>query len=252
MLKKLISECVGSFSLVFFGCGCTVIASGYFRPDMEMVCQAVAFGLASTMLFHVFRPVSGAHFNPAVTVAFAIADRFPTRDLVPYIVAQVAGAVGGAVVLYVVASGRGDVSMNLATLGANGYGAHSPAGYQIRSALIVEALVTFVFVLVNLVAASGRIARFSGPALIGVSMTLCSLIAIPVTNGSMNPARSTGPAFVVGGWALDQLWLFWAAPFAGAVLAGLFYPVIARKTPRAGGSPQRPVSIDAPFNNQPL
>jgi aquaporin Z len=117
MLKRLTSECVGSFSLVFFGCGSTVIAGGYFCPDMEMVCQAAAFGLASTMLFYVLRPVSGAHFNPAVTVAFAIADRFPIRDLVPYIVAQVAGAIGGAMVLYVVASGRGDVSMNLATLG---------------------------------------------------------------------------------------------------------------------------------------
>jgi aquaporin Z len=109
-----------------------------------------------------------------------------------------------------------------------------------------------VFVLVNLAALSSRVAGFSGPALIGVSMTLCSLIAIPVTNASMNPARSTGPAFIVGGWALDQLWLFWAAPLAGAVLAGLFYPVIARKRPRAGGSPQRPVSIDASLNNQPL
>jgi aquaporin Z len=193
MLKRLTSECVGSFSLVFFGCGSTVIAGGYFCPDMEMVCQAAAFGLASTMLFYVLRPVSGAHFNPAVTVAFAIADRFPIRDLVPYIVAQVAGAIGGAMVLYVVASGRGDVSMNLATLGANGYGAHSPAGYHIRSALIVEALGTFVFVLVNLAALSSRVAGFSGPALIGVSMTLCSLIAIPVTNASMNPPVQPAP-----------------------------------------------------------
>jgi aquaporin Z len=228
MFKKLIGECVGSFSLVFFGCGSTALTSGYFRPDMALVCQAVAFGLAATTLVYVLRPVCAAHFNPAITVGFAVANRFAVRDLVPTISAQVAGAIAGAWLLYIVASGRPDVSPDLIAFGANGYGAHSPARYQLHAALIVEALTTFVFVLVNLSVASGRHARFNGAVLIGLSLTLCSLLAIPVTNASLNPARSTGAALVVGGWALDQLWLFWAAPLAGGVLAGLIHPMFQR------------------------
>ncbi|WP_158937203.1 aquaporin [Burkholderia sp. S171] len=228
MFKKLIGECVGSFSLVFFGCGSTALASGYFRPDMGLVCQAMAFGLAATTLVYVLRPLCAAHFNPAVTVGFAIANRFPVRDLVPTITAQVAGATVGGWLLYIVASGRTGVSPDLIAFGANGYGAHSPAGYQLHAALIVEALMTFAFVLVTLSVASGRQARFNGAVLIGLSLTLCSLLAIPVTNGSLNPARSTGAALVAGGWALDQLWLFWAAPLAGGVLAGLVYPMLQR------------------------
>jgi aquaporin Z len=228
MFKKLIGECVGSFSLVFFGCGSTALTSGYFRPDMSLICQAVAFGLAATTLVYVLRPVCAAHFNPAITVGFAIANRFPVRDLLPTIAAQLSGATAGAWLLYIVASARPGIPPNLIAFGANGYGAHSPAGYQIHAALIVEALMTFVFVLVTLSVASGRHARFNAAVLIGLSLTLCSLLAIPVTNASMNPARSTGVALVAGGWALDQLWLFWAAPLAGGVLAGLFHPILQR------------------------
>jgi aquaporin Z len=252
MFKKLIGECVGSFSLVFFGCGCTVLASGYFRPDMGLVCQAVAFGLAATTLVYVLRPVCGAHFNPAVTVGFAIANRFPVRDLIPTIAAQVGGAIGAAWLLYVVASARPGAAPDLIAFGVNGYGAHSPARYQLHAALIIEALMTFVFVLVNLAVASGKRARIGGPALIGLSLTLCSLLAIPVTNASMNPARSTGPALVMGGWALDQLWLFWAAPLAGGVLAGLFHPIFQR----GASSKSEPLAcvgrIDGGLDKHPL
>jgi aquaporin Z len=252
MFKKLIGECVGSFSLVFFGCGCAVLASGYFRPDTGLVCQAVAFGLAATTLAYVLRPVCGAHFNPAVTVGFAIANRFPVRDLIPAIAAQVSGAIAGAWLLYVVASARPGVSPDPIAFGVNGYGAHSPGRYQLHAALIVEVLMTFVFVLVNLAVASGKRARFGGPALIGLSLTLCSLLAIPVTNASMNPARSTGPALVMGGWALDQLWLFWAAPLAGGVLAGLSYPLLQRNASNANDPVKHVGRIDGALDNQSL
>jgi aquaporin Z len=252
MFKKLIGECVGSFSLVFFGCGCTLLASGYFRPDTGLVCQAVAFGLAATTLVYVLRPVCGAHFNPAVTVGFAIANRFPVRDLIPTISAQVGGAIAGAWLLYVVASARPGVSLDLIAFSVNGYGAHSPARYQLHAALIVEALMTFVFVLVNLAVASGKRTRFGGPALIGLSLTLCSLLAIPVTNASINPARSTGPALVMGGWALDQLWLFWAAPLAGGVLAGFFYPMLQRNASNEKEPVKHIGRIDGALDNQPL
>lgn len=252
MFKKLIGECVGSFSLVFFGCGSTALASGYFRPDMGLVCQAVAFGLAATTLVYVLRPVCAAHFNPAVTVGFAIANRFAVRDLLPTMAAQVGGATAGAWPLYIVASARPAIPLNLIAFGANGYGAHSPAGYQLHAALIVEALMTFVFVLVTLSVASGRHARFNTAVLVGLSLTLCSLLAIPVTNASMNPARSTGAALVVGGWALDQLWLFWAAPLAGGVLAGLFHPILQRRAT----SKSEPLTcvgrIDGGLDKQPL
>ena len=252
MFKKLIGECVGSFSLVFFGCGSTALASGYFLPDMGLVCQAVAFGLAATTLVYVLRPVCAAHFNPAVTVGFAIANRFPVRDLLPTIAAQLSGATAGAWLLYIVASARPGIPPNLIAFGANGYGAHSPAGYQMHAALIVEALMTFVFVLVTLSVASGRHARFNTAVLIGLSLTLCSLLAIPVTNASMNPARSTGVALVVGGWALDQLWLFWAAPLAGGVLAGLFHPIFQR----GASSKSEPLAcvgrIDGGLDKHPL
>jgi aquaporin Z len=228
MFKKLIGECVGSFALVFLGCGSTVLASAHFSPALGIVCQAVAFGLAATTLVYVLRSVSCTHFNPAITVGFAIANRFPVRDLVPAIAAQVGGASAGGWLLYIVASGSSSGSPALIAFGANGYGAHSPDGYQWQTALFVEAFMTFVFVLVNLKVASSRYARTSGPMLIGLSLTLCSLLAVPVTSASMNPARSTATALVVGGCALDQLWLFWAAPLAGGVLAGLFYPILQR------------------------
>ena len=252
MFKKMLGECVGTFSLVFFGCGCTALASGYFRTDLGLICQAVAFGLAATTLVYVLLPISCAHFNPAVTVGFAIANRFPIRDLLPTIAAQVCGAVAGTWILYVVASARPGASPDLIVLGANGYGAHSPAQYQLHAALIVEVLMAFVFVLVNLAVTSGKRMRIGGPALIGLSLTLCSLLAIPVTNASINPARSTGPALVMGGWALDQLWLFWAAPLAGGVLAGFFFPMLQRDASTSSGPMKNIGRIGGALDNQPL
>jgi aquaporin Z len=228
VIRKMIAECAGSFSLMFFGSGCTVLASGILRSDVRLLCQSLAIGLVAAALVYFVRRVSGAHFNPAVTVGFAIANRFPVCDLVPYIAAQVSGAIAGAALLYVVASGRQGFVPDLSTFGANGYGAHSPGRYQWHAALIVEALMTFAFVLVKLAVTFDKRARQSEPIIVGLALALSSLAAIPVTNASMNPARSTGLAFVVGGWALDQLWLFWAAPLAGGVLAGLFQPLIAR------------------------
>jgi aquaporin Z len=228
VIRKMIAECAGSFSLMFFGSGCTVLASGLLRHDIRLLCQSLAIGVVATALVYFARRLSGAHFNPAVTIGFAIANRFPVRDLVPYIVAQVSGAIAGASLLYYVVSGRQGFGPDLSTFGANGYGAHSPGRYQWHAALIVEVLVTFAFVLVKLAVGVDKRARASEPIVIGIALTLASLVAIPVTNASMNPASSTGLALVVGGWALDQLWLFWAAPLAGGVLAGLLHPVLAR------------------------
>jgi aquaporin Z len=252
MFKKMLGECVGTFSLVFFGCGCTALASGYFRTDLGLICQAVAFGLAATTLVYVLRPISCAHFNPAVTVGFAVANRFPIRDLLPIIAAQVCGAVAGTWILYVVASARPGAPPDLIALGANGYGAHSPARYQLHAALIVEVLMAFVFVLVNLAVTSGKRMRIGGAALIGLSLTLCSLLAIPVTNASINPARSTGPALVMGGWALDQLWLFWAAPLIGGVLAGFFFPMLQRDASTGNGPMKNTGRIGGPLDKQSL
>jgi aquaporin Z len=242
VIRRAIAECAGTFSLVFIGCGCSVLASGYLHSNVGLLCQAAILGLLTTTLVYLIRPLSGAHFNPAVTVGLAIANRFPVRDLIPYLIAQVGGAIAGAALLYFVASGRQGVHPVLSRFGANGYGAHSPARYELHAAFIVELLLTFAFVFVYLIVASNKRAHLAGPVVIGLAFGLMSLMAMPVTNASMNPARSTALALVVGGWALDQLWLFWAAPLAGGVLAGLLHPVLIRNTSRALTHPER-VSI---------
>lgn len=250
MIRRALAECAGTFSLVFFGCGCSVLTSGYFHSDVGLLCQAIVLGLVATTLVYLIRPLSGAHFNPAVTVGFAIANRFPVRELIPYLFAQVVGASAGAALLYFVASGRQGVQLELSRFGANGYGAHSPRHYELHAALIVEVLLSFAFVLVYLIVASGKRARLSGPVVIGLACALMSLMSIPVTNASMNPARSTGLALVVGGWALDQLWLFWAAPLAGGVLAGLLHPFLIRNTSRTRSHPERvPVKGAPPWQS---
>jgi aquaporin Z len=215
--------------LLLFGSGCTVLASGALRHDMRLLCQSLAIGIVTAVLVCFVRRLSGAHFNPAVTVGFAVANRFPVRDLVPYIVAQVGGAIAGVSLLYYMASGRQGFGPDLATFGANGYGVHSPGRYGWQAAFTVEALLTFAFVLIRLLLRSDKRNRISEPIVIGIALALASLVAIPVSNASMNPARSTGLALVVGDWALDQLWLFWAAPLAGGLLAGLLHPVLARR-----------------------
>jgi aquaporin Z len=181
--------------------------------------------------------VSGCHLNPAVSIGLAAAGRFPVRDLVPYIVAQVIGATLGAYVLSVIATGNPDFNLIASGFAANGFGEHSPGHYSMVAALVCEAVMTFFFLFVILGATDDRAPKGFAPIAIGLCLTLIHLISIPVTNTSVNPARSTGPALFVGGWALDQLWLFWIAPIAGAIVAGIVYPMLTRETrvqPAAG------------------
>jgi aquaporin Z len=222
MLAKLAAELLGTFWLVLGGCGSAVLAAAFPGLGIGFAGVALAFGLTVLTAAYALGPVSGGHFNPAVSVGLWAGGRFPGRDLLPYVVAQVVGAVAGAAVLYVIASGRAgfDVAAGFA---ANGYGQHSPGGYDLASAAVTEVVMTFMFVVVILGATHARApVGFAGIA-IGLALTLIHLISIPVTNTSVNPARSTGPALFVGGWALAQLWLFWVAPLAGAIAGGGLY-----------------------------
>jgi aquaporin Z len=224
--KRLVVEGAGTAWLVFVGCGSAVLNAGAVQQGWGVLEVPFAFGLALTTAIAVLGRFSGAHFNPAVTVGFATAQRFPVRDLLPYIAAQLFGALLGAALLAYVASGRPGFDLTSSAFGANGYDDHSPSDYRLRAALAVEFAMSFVFVFVNLtMAARNRFASFA-PFVIGACFTLIYLIATPVTNASVNPARSTAAALFVGDWALDQLWLFWAAPMAGGLLAGLAYPLL--------------------------
>jgi aquaporin Z len=224
--KRLVVEGAGTAWLVFVGCGSAVLNAGAVQQGWGVLEVPFAFGLALTTASAVLGRISGAHFNPAVTVGFATAQRFPVRDLLPYIAAQLIGALLGAALLAYVASGRPGFDLTSSAFGANGYDDHSPFDYRLRAALSVEFAMSFVFVFVNLtMAARNKRASFA-PFVIGACFTLIYLIATPVTNASVNPARSTAVALFVGDWALDQLWLFWAAPMAGGLLAGLAYPLL--------------------------
>jgi aquaporin Z len=224
--NKLAAEFVGTFWLVFGGCGSAVIAAGFPQVGIGMLGVAFAFGLTVLTMVYAVGHVSGGHFNPAVTVGLVVGRRHPAGDLVPYVVVQVLGAILAAAVLYAIASGRPgfDPSGGFA---ANGYGEHSPGHYSLLAGLIAEVVLTFMFVFVILGATDRRApAGFAGIA-IGLALTLVHLVDIPVTNASVNPARSTGPALFVGGWALAQLWLFWVAPILGGAAAGGLYRVVA-------------------------
>lgn len=220
MSKRLLAELLGTFWLVFGGCGSAVIAAAFPDLGIGFLGVALAFGLTVLTMVYAVGGISGGHFNPAVSVGLTVAGRLPARDLVPYVIAQLIGAVIASAILYVIASGKADFSLANG-FAANGYGEHSPGGYPLRSAALIEIVLTFMFVMVILGATHGRVpAGFAGIA-IGLTLTLIHLISIPVTNTSVNPARSTGPALFVGGWALQQLWLFWVAPIVGAILAGV-------------------------------
>jgi aquaporin Z len=226
--RRAIAEFIGTFWLVLGGCGTAVLAM-VVPPftGIGSVGVALAFGLTVLTMVYAIGPISGAHLNPAVSIGLYVARRFPAGDLLPYILAQVLGAIGGAGVLYVVARGGIGGLAATGTFAANGYGDHSPGGYTLIAALVCELVMTFMFLIVILGATDKRApAGFAGIA-IGLALTLIHLISIPVTNTSVNPARSLGPAIFVGGWALSQLWLFWIAPIAGAIVAGFFYPLIA-------------------------
>jgi aquaporin Z len=218
-------EFIGTFWLVLGGCGSAVLAAAFPGVGIGLHGVSLAFGLTVLTMAYAIGHVSGCHLNPAVTVGLVTAKRFPASDLLPYVVAQVAGAAAGAGVLYVIASGKAGFTLSTG-FAANGYGEHSPGGYTLAAALACEVVMTLMFLMIILGATDKRAPQGFAPIAIGLGLTLIHLISIPVTNTSVNPARSTGPALFVGGWAINQLWLFWAAPLVGAVIAGLIYPMV--------------------------
>ena len=224
--KRAAAEFLGTFWLVLGGCGSAVLAAAFPNLGIGFVGVALAFGLTVLTMAFAIGHISGCHLNPAVSVGLWVGQRFSVRDLIPYIVAQVLGAIAGAGVLYVIASGKTgfDVSAGFAS---NGYGVHSPGGYTLVAALVCEVVMTFMFLIIILGSTDKRAPSGLAPVAIGLGLTLIHLISIPVTNTSVNPARSTGQAIFVGGWALSQLWLFWVAPIVGAALAGVVYSWLA-------------------------
>ncbi len=220
--KRCIAEFIGTFWLVFGGCGSAVLAAAFPDVGIGLLGVSFAFGLTVLTMAYAIGHISGCHLNPAVSIGLVAAGRFKAAELVPYIISQVVGGLVGAGVLYLVASGK--VDFKLADgFASNGYGLHSPGGYSLLSCFVAEFVLTFMFLLIILGATDKRAPQGFAPIAIGLGLTLIHLIGIPVTNLSVNPARSTGPAIFVGGWALMQLWLFWVAPIAGAAVAGLVH-----------------------------
>jgi aquaporin Z len=232
LAQRSVAEFVGTFWLVFGGCGSAVLSAAFPNVGIGLLGVALAFGLTVLTMAYAIGHISGCHLNPAVSVGLVVGGRFPGNELIPYVVAQVLGGILGAGVLYLIASGQAgfDIAGGLAS---NGYAEHSPGGYSLGSALVAEVVLTFMFLVVILGTTDPRApAGFAGIA-IGLALTLIHLIGIPVTNLSVNPARSTGPAVFVGGWALAQLWLFWVAPILGAAAAGAFYGWLGGKSQRS-------------------
>jgi aquaporin Z len=223
--KRAMAEFFGTFWLVFGGCGAAVLAAAFPQLGIGFAGVALAFGLTVLTMAFAIGHISGCHLNPAVSAGLVAGKRFPAAEFLPYVVAQVLGGIAGAGVLYVIASGKAgfDVSGGFAS---NGYGAHSPGGYSLLSCLVAEVVLTFFFLMIIMGSTDKRAPAGFAPIAIGLALTLIHLIGIPVTNLSVNPARSTGPAVFVGGWALSQLWLFWLAPIVGGVLAGGFYNAV--------------------------
>lgn len=226
--RRLTAEFLGTLFLVLGGCGSAVLAAAFPGVGIGLLGVSLAFGLSVLTMAYAVGHVSGGHFNPAVTVGLWAARRFLARDLIPYIVAQLAGAVIGAGILYLIASGKAGFDVN-AGFAANGYDAYSPGGYSLTSAVVAELVMTFFFLIVILGATNKRAPQPMAGLAIGFALTLIHLVTIPVTNTSVNPARSTGPAIFVGGWAIRQLWLFWLAPIVGAALAGVAYRFLAEE-----------------------
>jgi len=220
--KRAVAEFFGTFWLVFGGCGSAVLAAAFPQVGIGLLGVAFAFGLTVLTMAYAIGPISGCHLNPAVSVGLCVGKRFPASELAHYIIAQVLGAVAGSGVLYLIASGKEGFSL-ASGFAANGYGAHSPGGYSLLAAIVAEVVLTGFFLLIILGSTDKRAPQGFAPIAIGLGLTLIHLIGIPVTNLSVNPARSTGPALFVGGWALSQLWLFWVAPILGAAAAGAAY-----------------------------
>ena len=220
--KRLVAELLGTCWLVFGGCGAAVLAAAFPHVGIGLLGVSFAFGLTVLTMAYAIGHISGCHLNPAVTVGLVTGGRFPAKEMIPYIASQVIGGVLGAAILYAIASGKSDFSL-AGGFASNGYGAHSPGGYSLVSALVAETFLTFMFLVIILGSTHGRAPSGFAPIAIGLGLTLIHLIGIPITNLSVNPARSTGPALFVQGWALAQLWLFWVAPLVGGALGGFFY-----------------------------
>lgn len=228
MFSKLLAEFIGTFWLVLGGCGSAVLAAAFPELGIGFSGVALAFGLTVLTAAYALGPISGGHFNPAVSVGLWAGGRFPAHHIPPYVVSQLAGAVAAAAVLYLIASGKPGFDIQ-AGFAANGYGEHSPGNYSLEAALVCELVMSFMFVLIVLGATHARApVGFAGIA-IGLALALVHLISIPVTNTSVNPARSTAPALFVGGWAVAQLWLFWLAPLLGGALAGVLYRTVLQR-----------------------
>ncbi|MBN2243071.1 MAG: aquaporin Z [Acidobacteria bacterium] len=227
-MKKYGAEFFGTFWLVLGGCGSAVLAAAFPNVGIGLLGVSLAFGLTVLTMAYAVGHISGCHLNPAVSFGLWAGGRFPAKDLLPYIIAQVLGGIVAGGVLYIIASGKAgfDVSAGFAS---NGYGMHSPGGYSLLSALVIEIVMTMMFILVILGATDKRAPKGFAPIAIGLCLTLIHLVTIPVTNTSVNPARSTGVALFVGGWAVSQLWLFWIAPIAGGLLGAAVYRIIGRE-----------------------
>jgi aquaporin Z len=241
MKNKLLAEFFGTFWLTFGGCGSAVLAAKFLATEgttpinlgIGLVGVSLAFGLTVLTMAYAIGHVSGCHLNPAVSLGLFVGGRFKGADLPGYVIAQVLGGIAGAAVLYLIASGQAGFSL-AGGFASNGFGEHSPGGYSMVAGLVAEVVLTFFFLLIILGATDSRAPQGFAPIAIGLGLTLIHLIGIPVTNLSVNPARSTGPAVFVGGWALQQLWLFWVAPLIGAALAGIVYPLIAGNPKKSG------------------
>lgn len=231
LAKRIAAEFLGTFWLVLGGCGSAVLAAAFPQVGIGLLGVSLAFGLTVLTMAYSIGHISGCHLNPAVTLGLWAGGRFPGRDILPYVIAQVVGACASAVVIYVIATGKAEYSLAVNGLAANGYADHSPGHYTMASGLLIEVVLTFFFVLVILGSTDRRAPAGFAPLAIGLALTLIHLISIPVTNTSVNPARSTGPALVVGGWALQQLWMFWVAPLLGGLVGGLAYRVLAEELP---------------------
>lgn len=235
LMKRATAEFIGTFWLVFGGCGSAVLAAKFPDTGIGFLGVALAFGLTVLTMVYAFGHISGGHFNPAITIGMYTARRTPAADVAPYIIAQVLGAVAGAGVLYIIASGKPGFSL-ADGFASNGYAEHSPGGYSLLACLVAEVVLTFMFLMIILGVTDRRAPHGFAALTIGLALTIVHLVSIPVTNASVNPARSTGPALFVGGWAVSQLWLFWVAPLIGAILAGLAYPALSGETGRVAPS----------------
>jgi aquaporin Z len=224
LTKKACAEFIGTFWLVFGGCGSAVLAGAFPQFGIGFLGVSLAFGLTVVTMAYAIGHISGCHLNPAVSIGLAVGKRFPASELPSYIIAQVIGGIAAAGVLFVIASGKPDFI--LGEFAANGYAAHSPGGYSMTACLIAEIVLTFMFLMVILGSTDKRAPQGFAPLAIGLCLALIHMIGIPVSKVSVNPARSTGPALFVGGWAIQQLWLFWVAPIIGALLAGFIYKAI--------------------------